>query len=188
MLLLVLYPFIIISQIETKKNINACILPKVNIKTLSGENFNTSNISNEGKPIIINFWATNCKPCVKELSVIADLYDYWQAETGVKIVAVSVDDSKTMFNVAPFVNGKGWEYEFYLDPNGDFKRAMNVNMIPHTFIINSDKEIVWQHVSYTEGDELQYIEVVKNILREQINDNNDIQQIDKENIDDIINE
>ncbi len=144
------------------------ILPKVDIKTLESITFNTSNFSNDGKPIIINFWATNCRPCIKELTNIADIYDDWQDETGVKIIAIATDDSKTIANVLPFVCGKNWNFEFYTDVNSDFKRAMNVNNIPHTFILNSNLEIVWQHISYSEGDELKYIEIVREILKKEI--------------------
>lgn len=147
-------------------------IPSADVKTLDGDVFNTSDFSNNQKPIIINFWATNCKPCIKELSIIADLYDDWIDETGVKIIAISTDDSKTIANVLPFVSGKAWDYEFYTDVNGDFKRAMNVNVIPHTFIINSNLEIVWQHISYSEGDELKYIEIVRKIISEELKNTN----------------
>jgi hypothetical protein len=61
------------------------------------------------------------------------------------------------------VNGKAWEYEVLLDPNGDFKRAMNVNMIPHTFVLDGNKNIVWQHTSFAEGAELDLIEVIEKV-------------------------
>ena len=72
-------------------------------------------------PIVINFWATWCKPCKKELNNIAEVYDEWQDETGVKIIAISIDDTRSMSKVAPYVNSVSWEYEVYLDPNGDLK-------------------------------------------------------------------
>src|SRR5512137_2850040 len=100
-------------------------LPSVAIKDVKGNPFNTGNISNHGKPIIISFWATWCKPCVRELTTISDVYSEWVEETGVKLYAISVDDSRSMTLVAPLVNGKGWEYMVLLDPNSDFKRAMN---------------------------------------------------------------
>jgi cytochrome c biogenesis protein CcmG/thiol:disulfide interchange protein DsbE len=138
-------------------------IPKVDIKTMSGENVSTSVFDNGGKPIIIDFWATWCKPCVEELNAINDVYTDWKKNTGVKVIVISLDDARTMQRVAPFVNGKGWTYESYIDPNGDFKRAMSVNMPPHTFVINEKKEIVWQHVGFAEGNEDEIYEAVKKI-------------------------
>jgi peroxiredoxin len=140
-------------------------VPSVEVKNIGGENINTSTISNDGKPIIISFWATWCKPCVQELTAISEQYEEWQKETGVKVIAVSTDDSRNMARVQPFVNSRSWEYEIYLDPNGDFKRALNVNNIPHTFLVNGKGEIVWQHNSYTPGDEEELYELVKKLAK-----------------------
>ena len=144
----------------TKKN----VLPSVEVKTVDGKKINVKNISNNGKPIIISFWATWCKPCVKELTTIAEVYEQWQKETGVKLVAVSVDDTRSSSKVAPFVDGKGWEFEVLLDINGDLKRAMNVNEVPHMFIVNGNGEIVWQHTSFADGGEAEIINIIKKII------------------------
>lgn len=140
-------------------------LPSVNIKDLKGQPFSTDNITNDGKPIIVSFWATWCKPCVRELTTIADVYDDWVKETGVKLVAVSIDDSRSVPLVAPMINGKGWEYQVLLDPNSDFKRAMNVVTVPQTFLLNGKGEVVWQHTTFAEGDELQLIDLVRKVIR-----------------------
>lgn len=140
------------------------LLPSVEVKSLDGKKMNVKNLSNNGKPIIISFWATWCKPCVKELSTIAEVYEQWQKETGVKLVAVSVDDSRSSSKVAPLVDGKSWEYEVLLDINGDLKRAMNVNEVPHMFIVNGNGEIVWQHTSFADGGEVEIINIVKKII------------------------
>jgi cytochrome c biogenesis protein CcmG, thiol:disulfide interchange protein DsbE len=140
-------------------------LPSVEVKKMSGESFNTSQISNDGKPIIIDFWATWCKPCVQELTAISEVYEDWKKETGVKVIAVSTDDARNSSKVQPFVNARSWEYEVLLDPNGDFKRAMNVGNIPHTFLLNSKGEIVWQHNSYAPGDENELYELVKKLAK-----------------------
>lgn len=144
-------------------------IPDVTIKDLQGKPIRTSEIQNEGKPFIISFWATYCKPCVREYNSLMEVYEDWKEETGVKIFAISVDDARTKNNVIPFIKGKGWEFEFYLDENGDFKRAMNVNLIPHTFICNGNGEIVWQHTSFAEGQELEMIEIIRSLLRENQN-------------------
>jgi thiol-disulfide isomerase/thioredoxin len=138
-------------------------IPSIDVQNLNGTTFNTGEITNDGKPIIINFWATWCSPCKRELNNIAEMYDMWVEETGVKLVAMSIDDARNMGKVAPYVNGKGWEYDVYIDLNGDFKRALGVNNVPHTFLVDGDGQIVWQHNSYSEGDEYELYELVKKL-------------------------
>jgi cytochrome c biogenesis protein CcmG/thiol:disulfide interchange protein DsbE len=140
-------------------------LPAVDVKTMSGETFNTKDIANDGKPIVISFWATWCAPCKKELVNIAEVYEEWQKETGVKLIAISIDDTRNMQKVAPYVNTQEWTYEVYLDPNGDFKRAMNVNTVPHTFLIDGSGNIVWQHTSYNPGDEEELLLKIKELIK-----------------------
>ena len=127
-------------------------LPSVNLEDINGKSVNTSAIGANG-PIIISFWATWCAPCKKELNTIHELYEDWQAETGVTLVAVSIDDEKTKSQVPVYVNGKAWDYMVLMDPNGDFKRAMGVNNVPHTFLVDKDGNIVYSHNNYAPGDE-----------------------------------
>jgi cytochrome c biogenesis protein CcmG/thiol:disulfide interchange protein DsbE len=128
-------------------------VPATAIKTIDGSAVNTSTFSNNGKPIIIDFWATWCKPCIAELDAINDEYADWAKETGVKIIAVSVDDARTMAKVQAFVREKGWTYDVYLDANQDFQHAMQVINCPCTFIIDGTGKIVYVHNAYLEGDE-----------------------------------
>jgi cytochrome c biogenesis protein CcmG/thiol:disulfide interchange protein DsbE len=129
-------------------------MPSVQLQTMEGKRVDTrAFVENKGKPVIVNFWATWCAPCKRELNAIAELYDEWVEKTGVRLVAVSIDDARSTARVAPYVNGQGWEYDVLLDPNGDLKRALNVNNVPHTFLINGKGEIVWQHNNYEPGDE-----------------------------------
>lgn len=139
-------------------------VPAEKIKNLDGEWVNAADvIQNDGKPIIIDFWATWCKPCIKELMTINDDYEDWVEETGVKLFAISIDDSRNSSKVAPFVNGKAWEYEVYIDENQDLKRGLNVNTVPHVFVLNGKGEVVWQHNGYAPGDEEELLEIVQKV-------------------------
>ena len=135
-------------------------LPNVDVKKIDGSSFNFKNIDNNGNPIVISFWATWCKPCTKELNNIAEIYEDWQDETNVKLVAVSIDDRRSQSKVAPYVNSSGWEYEIYIDSNSDLKRAMAVSTVPHTFLLDKNKQIIWQHRGYVEGDEYELFDEI----------------------------
>ena len=139
-------------------------LPSVSLKSIDGKTVDTAKLENGGKPFIISFFATWCKPCNRELNAIHEVYPDWQDETGVKVVAVSIDQAQNIQKVKPLVDSNGWEYDVLLDPNGDFKRAMGVNMIPHVFIVDGQGKIVESRSGYTEGGEVHLIEKVRELL------------------------
>jgi len=139
-------------------------LPAVSLKDIGGNVVSSADFENDGKPIVISFWATWCKPCLKELMTIHEEYADWQEETGVKLIAISIDDSRNVNKVAPLVNGKAWDYEVYLDENSDFKRAMNVTNVPHTFLLDANRNVIWQHTGYIPGDEAKLLEQIRALV------------------------
>lgn len=145
--------FLMVAMEHSQAQVTNEGIPSSIVRSLKGEDMNTADFSNGGKPMIINFWATWCAPCKRELTNIAELYEDWQEETGVKLIAVSVDDTRSQSRVLPYINGSSWDYEVYIDVNQDFKRAMGVNNVPHTFLVDGNGKIVYQHNNYSPGDE-----------------------------------
>lgn len=139
-------------------------LPSVILKDIDGKSVDTAKLTNDGKPFIISFFATWCKPCNRELKAISEVYADWQDETGVRVVAISIDQAQNINKVKPMVDTNGWEYQVLLDPNSDFKRAMGVNMIPAVFVIDGNGKIADTRSGYTEGSEEHLIEKVRELI------------------------
>lgn len=140
-------------------------LPSVTLKDINGKTVTTDTLSNNGRPFIISFFATWCKPCNRELTAISEVYDEWQEETGVKVIAVSIDQAQNINKVKPLVDNNGWEYDVLLDPNSDFKRALGIQMIPYVLIVDGSGNIVYKHNGYTEGAENELIERVRELVK-----------------------
>ena len=140
-------------------------LPQITLKDINGKTVQVDKLSNNGKPFIIDFFATWCKPCNRELDAIAEVYEEWQQETGVKIFAVSIDQAQNINKVKPLVDHHGWEYDVLLDPNGDLKRALGIQMIPYVLIVDGDGNIVYKHNGYTDGAETELIEKVRELIK-----------------------
>lgn len=125
----------------------------VEIRDLDNKPLMSADIIEEGKPTLLVFWATWCSHTKDGLSTIYDDYlEDWQDDYDLKLVTVSVDDSRNLHKVRPFVDGKGWDFDVYTDVNADFKRIMNVNNAPFFMLLDKDGTVVWSHNTYLPGD------------------------------------
>lgn len=138
-------------------------LPKVTLKDIEGKTVQTDTIANNCNPLIVAFFATWCKPCDRELKSIDEVYDDWQSETGVRIVAVSIDQAQNINKVKPLVDQNGWRYEVLLDPNGELRRALGIQSVPYTILLDGNGKIVYKHNGYTDGAEFELYKKVKEV-------------------------
>lgn len=139
-------------------------LPSVQLKDINGNTVDTGTLSNDGKPFVISFFATWCKPCNRELSAINEVYPDWQEETGMKLIAVSIDEGQNVNKVKPLVDAEGWEYEVLLDTNSEFKRALGAQMIPYLIIVDGQGNIAYKHSGYKEGGEQEVIDKIRELV------------------------
>jgi cytochrome c biogenesis protein CcmG, thiol:disulfide interchange protein DsbE len=136
-------------------------LSSVKVKTLDGKEVDLKTYVKAGKVTIISFWATWCSPCKKELDNVNEVIDSWKKKYGVEMIAITIDNAKDAQKVKPYVDGKDWGFDVLLDVNSDTKRIFNYNTIPFTVLIDKNKQIVYKHNGYVEGDENHLEEEIK---------------------------
>lgn len=125
--------------------------PELLVTNIDGVESNINELSNE-KVIIINFWATWCEPCIKELTAFNENLSLIEQELNAKLFSISIDDARTASRIKPMMHGNSWEFEVIPDSNQDIKRMFNIIDIPHTLLIYKNK-IVYESTGYLIGDE-----------------------------------
>ena len=145
----------------------AAQVPSVTVENSKGESVETTSLLEAGTPMIISFWSTSCKPCIRELDAVYDALPDWKEEADFRVVAVSTDDSRLLSKAKSFAEGRGWGEDFVLlfDKNQDFRRAMNVSVVPHVFVVDAKGKIIYSHTSYVPGNELELFEAIRKSLK-----------------------
>jgi peroxiredoxin len=136
-------------------------MPDVEVQDLEGKKVNLKDYVKEDKLTILSFWATWCKPCKSELDAINSLYEEWQSEYDVELVAVSIDDTRTSRKIIPMVAQKGWPYTILTDTNQNVQRALNFRTIPQTFLVDGNGKIIYSHSGYQPGAEYELEDKIK---------------------------
>ncbi len=136
-------------------------LPSANLKTLEGQTVNAKDLGKSGKITVISFWATWCSPCKKELDAINEIYEDWQKNYNMELIAISTDDSRTAAKVPAMVQSKAWPYKILLDTSRELSIAANIQSVPYTFLLDKNGNVVYEHVGYAPGDEDELEEKIK---------------------------
>lgn len=136
-------------------------LPVVKLKDLNGKTVSTASFLEKGQPVILSFFGTWCKPCLRELDAIQEVYEDWQDETGVTLYAISINEGSDEFKVKPVVHAHGWEFPVLLDTNTELKRAMGVNVVPNVIVLDGKGKIILRKTGYVEGGESEIIKAIR---------------------------
>jgi peroxiredoxin len=132
---------------------------------LNGDEVRLADILGQG-PIVVDFWATWCKPCIKELPYIQRMYDEY-AERGLQVYAVTIDSPKSQSRVKPFIKGRKFTFPVLLDPGQDvFRKLQGKGSVPYVVVLDSEGRIRYRHTGYRPGDEKELEEIVVGLLEE----------------------
>jgi peroxiredoxin len=127
------------------------LVPDFSLKDLDGRRVALSDLLGRG-PILIDFWATWCKPCIKELPHLHDLYLKYR-DRGFQVVAISEDTPRSISKVKSFVAGNKYEFLVLLDDNGAVMRKFNFRALPYTVLLDKDGHVIHSRMGYRPGDE-----------------------------------
>ena len=137
-------------------------IPSVKLENGKGEIINTSSLADGSTPMIISFWSTTCKPCIRELDAINDLMPDWLDEAEFRVVAISTDDNRFVAKAKSLVEGHGWsDFIVLYDKNQEFMRAMNVTLTPQVYVVDANGKIIYSHTGYTPGSEEELFKYIK---------------------------
>ncbi|MCA9753310.1 MAG: TlpA family protein disulfide reductase [Gemmatimonadetes bacterium] len=140
-------------------------VPSFQSSTVAGDKIALDDLLGKG-PILIDFWATWCKPCIKELPYVQRIADEY-ADKGLKVLAVTIDTPRSQSQVKKFVKTRGFTFDVVLDGESDvFRKCQGKGSIPYVVILDSEGFIRYQHTGYRPGDEKELEHEVVKLLRE----------------------
>jgi thiol-disulfide isomerase/thioredoxin len=117
----------------------------------------------QGKVTLVNFWATWCVPCKKEIKNIRNKMPEWKQEADFNYMTVSVDEARAEALVRSFAKSQGWDFPYYIDTNSDLMRSLNFRTVPYTIIVDATGKIVYSHQGYEEGSENELFAKIKEL-------------------------
>ena len=107
--------------------------PDFTLQNLEGQSISLNDL--KGKPVLINFWATWCGPCVFEMPYLQEIHDEWSGK-GLMVLAINRGESSS--KVEQFLQSNNLSLPVLLDTKLDVFRRYNIRSIPTTFFIDKD--------------------------------------------------
>lgn len=138
--------------------------PNVHMTLLNGKTIDLHQL--RGHPVLINFWATSCPGCVKEIPQLVKLYKKLGPK-GFEIIGVAMSYDKPS-NVRSMQSQRHIPYPITIDRTDAISRAFGtIRLTPTSFLINPQGEIVYQHIGNVNTANL--AERIKHMLNNQAN-------------------
>lgn len=127
--------------------------PGAELRDLNGKPVPVSEVIVSGQPVIVILWKSKNSTCCENLEIIQSAWMKTLKEKGVRFIAVCENCSGSWSHVKPIVAGKDWEFEVYIDVNGNFKRSVGVSVIPSTLLFDSQQNLICNHPGWCSGNE-----------------------------------
>ena len=137
-------------------------IPNLDLKLLNGKKTNVYKLLESG-PLLIDFWATWCKPC-KIVMQHLNRYHNEYKEKGFKVVMINQDTPRSLGKVKSYINSKNYDFLVSIDPNQQIAKKLNGQIMPNLILINQDGTIRWRHQGYMPGEEKEIKQQIELLL------------------------
>jgi peroxiredoxin len=145
---------------DEEKNVPS--VPEIRTKDIDGNELSLHALLGKG-PVLLDFWALWCRPCLKELVELEKLREKYEA-SGYTIIAVNTDTPVEVNKVKPYVRSRKYGFRVITDIDGDLRRKFQVNALPTALLIAPDGTTAWSNQGYRPGDEKKLEKVLTEIL------------------------
>lgn len=140
-------------------------VPDISLSMLDGKRVQLSEFLEKG-PVLIDFWATWCVPCKKELPFLNQFHEKYQ-DQGFTVLTINQDTPRSLGKVKSYIRSNRYSFLVALDPNKQLARLLSAPVLPTTILIKPDRSIVFHHQGYIPGDEKQLEEEIMSVLSPQ---------------------
>jgi thiol-disulfide isomerase/thioredoxin len=142
----------------------APVVPELVVRDVAGEEVSLHALLANG-PVLLNFWALWCKPCLKELPELVKLQAEY-ASRGFSLVLVNGDSPSDVARVAPFVRARKIPGPVITDVDGALRRRFQANAFPTSILLDRTGRTAWSSQGYRPGDEVKLAEQIEALLPE----------------------
>jgi cytochrome c biogenesis protein CcmG/thiol:disulfide interchange protein DsbE len=122
------------------------------LRDMDGKPVSVDSLLAEG-PVVLNFWATWCRPCRVEMPKLQEVHEDLVGRT-VHFAAVSLDTRRHKSRVEEYIEKNEVTLPVYRDPEGNLAKKMNITAIPTTILLDQDGEVAFKTRGYRPGDEV----------------------------------
>lgn len=139
------FVLLFLTTIEAKK------IPDLKIKLLDGSKTSLAELTKDG-PLMIDFWATWCVPCLKVMKYL-DEYHIEYKDQGFKVLMINTDSPRSIGKVKSYLKSQNHQFLIGLDPNKVISKKLNGLVMPTLILVEKGGEIKWRHQGYLPGEE-----------------------------------
>ena len=134
-----------------------------NFTLMSAQGHDISLSDYRGKFVLLNFWATWCPPCIKEMPALNVLHNKLKGRNGLYVVAVHAGPA--LATVKKFLKDNPVDYDVVIDKNMSLS-SWQVSGLPTTFLINPDGKVIYKATGEREWDSDEMINFIKSVMKE----------------------